>query len=69
MLLKTALNEAHRKLGARMVDFGGWEKGAWMPDQKAWSLNRVQEKRGVYPRPYNGKWEIAAYRWQNRRIF
>ena len=43
------------------VDFGGWEKGAWMPDQKAWSLNRVQEKRGVYPRPYNGKWEIAAY--------
>lgn len=41
--------------------FGGWEKGAWMPDQKAWSLNRVQEKKAVYPRPYNGKWEIAAY--------
>lgn len=41
--------------------FGGWEKGAWMPDQRTWSLNRVQEKKGVNPRPYNGKWEIAAY--------
>lgn len=43
------------------VGFGGWEKGAWMPDQRAWSLNRIQEKKGVNPRPYNGKWEIAAY--------
>ena len=25
MLRKTVLNEAHRALGARMVDFGGWE--------------------------------------------
>ena len=42
------------------TDFGGWEKGAWIPNQRAWSINRVQE-RNVYPRPYNGKWEIAAY--------
>jgi len=25
MTLKTALNDAHRRLGARMVDFGGWD--------------------------------------------
>lgn len=25
MLLKTPLNDVHKKLGARMVDFGGWE--------------------------------------------
>ena len=25
MTQKTVLNEAHRALGARMVDFGGWD--------------------------------------------
>lgn len=41
--------------------FGGWEKGAWMPPGKAWSLERVQERPKVNPPPYDGKWEIAAY--------
>src|SRR5262245_23112627 len=30
-LKKTALNDAHRKLGGRMIDFGGWD----MPVQYA----------------------------------
>ncbi|PYX93142.1 MAG: glycine cleavage system aminomethyltransferase GcvT, partial [Acidobacteria bacterium] len=25
MLRKTALNAVHRQMGAKMVDFGGWE--------------------------------------------
>jgi len=40
VLLKTPLNEAHKKLGARMVDFGGWE----MP---VMYTNQVEEHHAV----------------------
>jgi aminomethyltransferase len=40
MLLKTALNEAHRKLGARMVDFGGW-------DMPVIYTNQIEEHKAV----------------------
>jgi len=29
LLKKTPLNEAHRELGARMMDFAGWELPVW----------------------------------------
>ena len=32
-LRKTALNSAHRRLGARMVDFNGWEMPVEYPAQ------------------------------------
>lgn len=43
MLRKTPLNEVHRKLGARMVEFGGWE----MPVQYAGVIEEHLAVRGA----------------------
>jgi len=40
MLKKTSLNENHRRLGARMVDFGGW-------DMPVIYTNQIQEHHAV----------------------
>ncbi len=40
MLLKTALNDIHKQLGARMVDFGGW-------DMPVVYTNQIEEHHAV----------------------
>ncbi|KKP36764.1 MAG: glycine cleavage system aminomethyltransferase T, aminomethyltransferase [Candidatus Peregrinibacteria bacterium GW2011_GWF2_33_10] len=50
MLLKTPLNEVHKKLGARMVDFGGWE----MP---VVYTNQIEEHHAV--RKFAGIFDVS----------
>ncbi len=57
-LKKTSLNEAHRKLGGRMIDFGGWE----MPVQYAAGTIEehlaVRTAAGVFDVSHMGEIEI-----------
>ena len=38
-LRKTALNAVHRRLGAKMVNFGGWDMPVEYPATGGWSQN------------------------------
>jgi aminomethyltransferase len=56
---KTPLNDAHRKLGARMVDFAGWD----MPVQYAGVREEhmaVRTKCGLFDVSHMGELEIAG---------
>src|SRR5665811_1948359 len=55
----TPLNSAHRRLGARMVDFGGWE----MPIQYSGILDEhhaVRRRVGVFDVSHMGEIEILG---------
>ena len=55
----TPLNSVHRRLGARMVDFGGWE----MPIQYSGILDEhhaVRRKVGVFDVSHMGEIEIRG---------
>jgi len=59
MLKKTALNEAHKKLGAKMVEFAGWE----MPIQYEGIIaehKAVRENLGVFDVSHMGEIEISG---------
>ena len=58
-LLKTPLNAAHRALGARMVDFGGWD----MPVQYSGILdehNTVRTAVGLFDVSHMGELEVKG---------
>jgi aminomethyltransferase len=58
-LLKTPLNEAHRALGAKMVDFGGWD----MPVQYSGIIdehNAVRTSAGLFDVSHMGEIEIRG---------
>ena len=58
-LKKTALNAIHRQLGARMVDFAGWD----MPVQYAGPLQEhlaVRTKAGIFDVSHMGELEIKG---------
>ena len=58
-LKRTALNQAHRQLGARMVEFGGWE----MPIQYAGTIEEhlaVRTAAGVFDVSHMGEIEIRG---------
>ena len=58
-LKRTPLFDAHRKLGAKMVPFGGWE----MPVQYAGILEEhraVREKAGLFDVSHMGEFEIRG---------
>ncbi|HEY3442908.1 MAG TPA: glycine cleavage system aminomethyltransferase GcvT [Paludibaculum sp.] len=58
-LLKTPLNAAHRALGARMVDFGGWD----MPVQYSGILdehNTVRNAVGLFDVSHMGELEVRG---------
>jgi aminomethyltransferase len=60
-LKRTPLFDAHRKLGAKMVPFGGWE----MPVQYAGILEEhraVREKAGLFDVSHMGEFEIRGPR-------
>jgi aminomethyltransferase len=59
VLLKTPLNEAHRRAGAKMVDFGGWD----MPVQYSGILdehNAVRTAVGLFDVSHMGEIEITG---------
>ncbi len=58
-LLKTPLNAAHRALGARMVDFGGWD----MPVQYTGIIdehNAVRNAAGLFDVSHMGEIEVQG---------
>ena len=70
MLKTTPLNKAHRKLGARMVDFGGWD----MPVQYTGVIEEHQAVRnaaGLFDVSHMGEVEVrgtATIGGQQRRV-
>lgn len=58
-LLRTPLHELHRKLGAKMVDFGGWD----MPLQYSGIIEEhraVRERVGVFDVSHMGEIEVTG---------
>src|SRR3954462_4661402 len=59
MILKTPLNEIHRSLGARMVEFAGWD----MPVQYAGPVPEhmaVREAAGLFDVSHMGEIEVRG---------
>lgn len=54
MLLKTALNSVHKKLDARMVDFGGWEMPVIYTNQIE-EHNAVRKAAGMFDVSHMGE--------------
>src|SRR5579863_8592888 len=60
-LRKTALNHVHRRLGAKMVDFGGWD----MPVEYSGILaehEAVRTRAGLFDVSHMGEIEIKGER-------
>src|ERR1700692_4743142 len=58
-LKATPLNAAHRRLGAKMVDFGGWE----MPVQYTGILEEhlaVRERVGIFDVSHMGEFDVSG---------
>ena len=59
MLRKTALNETHRRMGARMIEFGGWEMpleySGIVPEHMA-----VRTRVGLFDVSHMGEVEIEG---------
>src|SRR5450631_3064335 len=58
-MLKTPLNETHRRMGAKMVDFGGWD----MPVQYSGVIdehNTVRQRVGLFDVSHMGEIEIRG---------
>ncbi len=59
ILKKTALNAAHRRLGARMIDFGGWD----MPVQYSGTIEEhlaVRSAAGLFDVSHMGEIEVRG---------
>src|SRR5690242_458350 len=54
-LLRTPLNAAHRKLGARMVDFAGWDMPVQYPTGILAEHQAVREGCGVFDLSHMGR--------------
>lgn len=59
MLLKTALNDAHRKLGARMVDFGGWDMPVVYTNQIE-EHHKVRKEAGIFDVSHMGELMVTG---------
>jgi len=57
-LKQTALNENHRQLGARMVDFGGWEMPVQYPSGTIEEHLAVREAVGIFDVSHMGELEV-----------
>jgi aminomethyltransferase len=58
-LRKTALNSVHRRLGAKMVNFGGWD----MPVEYSGILSEheaVRTRAGIFDVSHMGELEVRA---------
>lgn len=59
-LKKTALNEAHRKLGGKMVDFGGWDMPVQYPAGTIAEHLAVRTAAGIFDVSHMGEIEITG---------
>src|SRR5580693_1332563 len=58
-LRTTPLNATHRRMGAKMVDFGGWD----MPDQYSGVIdehNTVRQRVGLFDVSHMGEIEVKG---------
>jgi aminomethyltransferase len=59
-LKKTALNDAHRKLGGRMIDFGGWDMPVQYPAGTIEEHMAVRTAVGLFDVSHMGEIEIRG---------
>jgi aminomethyltransferase len=59
-LKKTALNDAHRKLGGRMIDFGGWDMPVQYPAGTIEEHMAVRSAVGIFDVSHMGEIEIRG---------
>ena len=59
-LKKTALNDAHRKLGGRMIDFGGWDMPVQYPAGTIEEHLAVRTSAGLFDVSHMGEIEIRG---------
>jgi aminomethyltransferase len=59
-LKKTALNDAHRKLGGRMIDFGGWDMPVQYPAGTIEEHMAVRSAVGLFDVSHMGEIEIRG---------
>src|SRR5215813_959641 len=59
-LKKTSLNEAHRKLGGKMIDFGGWEMPVQYPAGTIEEHLIVRTSVGIFDVSHMGEIEIRG---------
>jgi aminomethyltransferase len=59
-LKKTALNEAHKKLGGRMIDFGGWDMPIQYPAGTIEEHLAVRTSAGLFDVSHMGEIEIRG---------
>src|SRR5215468_6466335 len=59
-LKKTALNDAHRKLGGRMIDFGGWDMPIQYPTGTIGEHMAVRTAVGLFDVSHMGEIEIRG---------
>ncbi len=59
-LKKTALNEAHRKAGGRMIDFGGWDMPVQYPAGTIEEHLAVRTAAGIFDVSHMGEIEIRG---------
>jgi aminomethyltransferase len=59
-LKKTALNDAHRKLGGRMIDFGGWDMPVQYPAGTIEEHMTVRTAVGIFDVSHMGEIEIRG---------
>ena len=59
-LKKTTLNDAHRKLGGRMIDFGGWDMPIQYPAGTIEEHLAVRTAVGIFDVSHMGEIEIRG---------
>jgi len=59
-LKKTSLNEAHRKLGGRMVEFGGWDMPVQYPAGTMAEHLRTRTNAGLFDVSHMGEIEVRG---------
>jgi aminomethyltransferase len=59
-LKKTPLNEAHRRMGGRMVDFGGWDMPVQYPAGTVEEHLRTRTKCGLFDVSHMGEIEVRG---------
>lgn len=61
MLKRTSLYEIHKQLGARMVEFGGWEMPVTYPEGVLAEHQRVRQKVGLFDISHMGEIFVTGH--------
>ena len=59
-LKQTPLNAAHRRMGGRMVDFGGWDMPVQYPPAPSRSTTRTRTRAGLFDVSHMGEIEVRG---------